>query len=175
MKIASKIKEDVNPYRDAPVVTAVDSFAGGDGIVIQAGSKYRGDDPVVEAHWGVFREGDLMPNEIALIALDARAEPVEYVDERFRIGQGVTPPPHRQVVALADTFTPLPFAPGSPGASSRMPIPPAPFGTGIKKGRVYDVLDPVVRQHPELFEFSRRDVTLADIERIARTEGDQAA
>ena len=116
-----------------------------------------------------------MPNEVALLALEKRAQPVEYVDERFRIGQGVTPPPHRQVVALADTFTPLPFAPGSPGASGRMPIAPAPFGTGIRKGRVYDVLDPVVAQNPNLFEFPRRDVTAADIERIARTEGDQAA
>lgn len=164
-----------NPYRDAPVVTAVHSFAGGDGMVIQQGAKYRGDDPVVEAHWGVFAEGDLLPNEIALLALDARAEPVEHSDERIRIGGGVTPAPHRQVVALADTFTPLPFAPGSPGASGRMPIPPAPFGTGIKKGRVYDVPDPVVRANPTLFEFPRRDVTLADIERIARLEGGDAA
>jgi hypothetical protein len=99
----------------------------------------------------------------------------EHSDEEIRIGQGVTPAPHRQVVALADTFRPLPFAPGSPGARGRMPIAPAPFGTGIKKGRVYDALDPVVRQNPQLFEFPRRDVTLADIERIARIEGGDAA
>ena len=117
-----------------------------------------------------------MPNEVALLALDREAEPVEHEpDPRFRIGQGVTPPPHRQVIALADTFTPLPFAPGSVGASGRAAIPPAPFGTGIRKGRVYDLLDPVVRANPQLFEFPRRDVTLADIERIEQQDGGDAA
>ena len=162
-----------NPFRDAEIVTAVTTFLGQD-VTIQAGEKRRGNDPVVERHWGAFAEGDLLPAELAKIAAEAiPLDPPVHHDEKFLVGQGVTVPPHRQVVATVDTFTPLPFAPGSPGA--RGAVPPAPYGTGIKKGRVYDIGDPVVRANPNYFEFPRRDCTLADVERLTAVDANPAA
>jgi hypothetical protein len=38
------------------------------------------------------------------------------------------------------------------------------------QGQILDVLNPLVRQHPEWFEWPRRDVSLADIERIEKHE-----
>ncbi len=152
-----------NPFRDAEIVTCVETFLGQE-VTIRAGQKLRGDDPIVERYWGVFREGDLQEHELAKIAADRipldppTHEPHVYIPPSI--------PPHRLVVALADTFTPIPFAPDSAGAKEKGSIPPAPFGTGIKKGRAYDVGDPIVRARPNLFEFPRRDVTLADVERL---------
>ena len=166
-------KRTTNPYRDAEVVTCVTTFIGQD-VTLNAGLKLRGDDPLVERYHGVFVEGDLLPHELAKIQADAiPLDPPVHHDERILIGQGVTPPPHRQVTCLVDTFMPLPFAPGSPGA--RGGIAPAPFGTGLKKGRIYDALDPVVRANPGYFEFGRRDVTLADIERLTAEDAGQPA
>ncbi len=168
-----KLKRHTNPFRDCVVVTAKETFIG-EHVTIRAGEKRRGNDEVVERHWGVFAEGDLLPHELAKIAADEiPLDPPVHRDERFRIGQGVTPPPHRQVIAIADTFTPIPFAPGSPGA--RGGVPPAPFGAGIRRGRVYDIADPAVRANPQLFEFPRRDVTLADVERLTVEDAGQPA
>ena len=105
-----------NAFRDVPVVTCVKTFLAEE-VTLIAGEKRRGEDPVVDAHWGAFSAGDLLPAEVAKIVTDELPldPPVQQRDERIRIGQGTTPPPHRQVVATADTFIPLPFAPGVRG------------------------------------------------------------
>ena len=161
MKTSLKTKK--NPFRDCEIVTATTTFLG-ETVTIRAGEKRRGNDPVVEQHWGAFAEGDLLPAELAKIA--AEAIPLDPPVHEPHVYIPPSIPPHRLVVALADTFTPMPFAPGSAGAKAKGAIPPAPFGTGIKKGRAYDVGDAIVRARPNLFEFPRRDVTLADVERL---------
>ena len=60
------------------------------------------------------------------------------------------------------------FAPGSPGAKSGRP---SGYGSAVRIGQVFDVLTPIVRQHPEWFRWVERDVTLADLDRLERLEG----
>jgi hypothetical protein len=139
-----------------------------EGGAVRQGDRYRASHPAVQAGWSNFVPGDTPDHELENLFEAMGDPPTHDPSPHVRIPAGI--PPHRQVVATADTFQALPFAPGSPGATKKGPTPPAPFGTGIKKGRVYDVGDPAVRANPGLFEFPRRDVTVADIERL--TAGD---
>lgn len=169
MKMPLKSK-NTNPYRDCEIVTCVTTFLGQD-VTLNAGLKLRGDDPLVERYHGVFAEGDLLPHELAQFA--AEQIPLDLPEHPSHVYIPPSVSPHRQVVATADTFTAMPFAPNSPGA--RGGAAPAPFGTGLKKGRVYDIGHPAVRANPNLFEFPRRDVTLADVERLTAADANPAA
>jgi hypothetical protein len=71
--------------------------------------------------------------------------------------------PERLVRARASFWFDGGFAPGSPGAKTGKP---SGFGWGISIGQLCEISNPVVRAHPEHFEFPRRDVTLADVERL---------
>jgi hypothetical protein len=74
-------------------------------------------------------------------------------------------PPERLVRATASFWVDAGWAPGSPGEKSGKPTG---RGWGIQTGQLVEVTNPVVAQHPECFEFVRRTVTLADVERITR-------
>lgn len=163
-------KKDTNPFAPDATVRATRTFAWEGGVVHQ-GERYRGNHPAVEHGFSNFVPGETLDSELENVWGSLPDPPVH--DSHVNVPASV--PPWRQVVAIADTFVPVPFAPGSVGETTKGPMPPAPFGTGIKKGRVYDIADPVVRRSPQLFEFPRRDVTLADIERLERLEEHDSA
>jgi hypothetical protein len=78
---------------------------------------------------------------------------------------------------MVDVARPMQWAPGWIG--EKFGSLPAFARTVLQKGRVYDVLDPRVREHPGWFRLIERDVTPADIERLEKLqrlerEGDQA-
>jgi hypothetical protein len=78
-------------------------------------------------------------------------------------------PSHRLVVSKVDVYLPGSWAPGSAGAKAGKL---SPFGGAIRRGQAFDILSPVVAQHPDWFELPRRDLTAEDIERVKALERD---
>jgi len=76
-------------------------------------------------------------------------------------------PVHRQVKSKVNHFWPGRWSPGSPGERSRLP---SPWGSALSKGQVKDVLDPIVVEHADWFEWPARDVLPEDVERLRREE-----
>jgi hypothetical protein len=160
-------KKPTNPYGPDDRVRAWQSFAHATGTV-RAGDVLRGDDELVRQHWPWFEPVDTPTAEKRNIWAEMPAPP-DHRDSKFQVGTNplANVPPERLVRAKAFFWFDGGWAPGSPGEKSGKP---SGFGWAINVGDLVEISNPVVRAHPEVFEFPRRDVTLADIERLTRDE-----
>ena len=160
------LKKQKPPFPEGSTVVAITSFSYGDGVV-NTGDEYPGDHPLPVANPSWFCDAATPVKERPNTWTDLVPDPPSH---RPPVSFLEPIPPHRQVRAIVDTWGPTPWAPGSPGEQARGGIAPPPYGGGLVRGRAYDALDPVVRQHPERFEWPRRDVTIEDLERLERSE-----
>jgi hypothetical protein len=132
--------------------------------VVNIGEKVRASDPIVgDGRW--FYEEDTPDSERPNIWDEIVDAPAEAPHVHVRSS---TIPVHRQVRSMVNLARPVTWAPDTPGASSGRPAPF--FHSTLTQGQILDVLHPLVRQHPEWFEWPRRDVSLADVERIEKHE-----
>ena len=160
-------RKPANPYQDLPTVTAKETFVSGS-ATINRGEKRAGNDPVVAAHHSVFLAGDLQEHELPnpwVALVDAPEHP-----SHIHIPPSI--PPHRQVESQADAWFDGGFAPGTAGAKSGRP---SGFGSAIRRGQIFDALNPIVIQHPEWFVWVKRPVMLEDLDRLERLERPDAA
>jgi hypothetical protein len=157
------------PFAPDQVVVATRTFATEE-TVVHVGEKYRGGDPVVVANHTAFVDGETLPGEMPNFWEELPAPPEHDASAGFniRVQPSTEIPLHRQVRSKVEYFFPMQWAPGSAG--ERRGIPP-PFGSALHKGQIKDVCDPVVRAHPDWFEFPARDVRLEDIEREEVNDG----
>lgn len=151
-----------NPYQDVETVTAAQTFCAQDVTIIR-GEKRAGSDPVVAANHGAFLAGDLAEHQLPN-PWDALVDVPEHPSHVY-IPASV--PPHRQVESMVDVWFEGGFAPGSVGAKSGRP---AGFGYAIRRGQIFDALQPVVREHPEWFVWVKRPVMHEDLDRLERLE-----
>jgi len=141
---------------------AIDAIAG-DLRTVAIGDRLKGDDPMVSGNFRSFvdeeRPPDERPNFWHLVNGPVPVPPHVIIPSAIE--------PHRQAMSVVDVFLPGSWAPDSPGAKSGVP---PPFGGAIRRGQVFDILSPVVAQHPDWFEIPRRDLTAEDVERARRLE-----
>jgi hypothetical protein len=149
-------------FRPDQIVVATRTFATADAVV-HVGEKYRGGDPLVVANHTAFIDGNTLPSERPNF-WNEMPPPPEHEDS-IRVGKSAVAdvPPDRLVRSRASFWFDAGFAPGSQGEKSGKI---SGFGTSISIGQLVDISSPVVRQHPQHFEWPRRDVTLADVERL---------
>ena len=166
------IKKSKCPFASDQVVVAVKTFATERGVV-HVGDKFRGGDPVVLESWTAFVDGDTLPNEMPNFWTDLVPDPPDH-----SIPVPPNPladvPPHRLVRATANFWWDAGWAPGSEGAT-RFPNRPTSRGWGIQAGTLVEITHPAVQASPQHFEFPRRDVTLADIERALAEDAERPA
>jgi hypothetical protein len=153
----TKKKTKFRPDQD---VVALTTFSLGDATV-HRGDKFKGGDDVVLANPLWFSDGEVPDHEVPSMWAEVVPPPPDF---RPPPGATRTIEPHRQVRSTVDTWTSMPWAPGSPG--SKGGIMPPPVGGGLKRGGIYDVGEPIVSQHPEYFVFPERPVSLEDIRRL---------
>lgn len=158
-------KKNRNPYGPDDRVRAWQSFGTATGTV-GVGDVHRGDDAIVAEHWPWFQPVDTPTAEVKNVWSEMPPPP----DHRDHPGVDVETnpladvPPERLVRATSAFWQNEGFAPGSFGEKAG--LPPTGRGWGIAVGQVVEISHPLVRQHPEAFEFIRRAVTLADVERL---------
>jgi len=167
-------RKNQNPYGPDERVRAWQSFGHATGTV-RADDVLRGDDPIVVEHHPWFEHVDTPTAEAKNVWSEMPPPP----DHRDHPGVDVQTsslanvPPERLVRATSTFWQNEGFAPGSLGEKAG--LPPTGRGWGIAVGQVVEISHPLVRRHPESFEFMRRTVTLADVERLAaedtKTEG----
>jgi hypothetical protein len=146
-------------------VVAIESFAGATRTV-HAGDVLNADDPVVTGNPDWFVPSDMPTHERPNRWTNAPAPPEQVPSPGFNVqvqDHGI--PPHRQVKSKAHVWYPAKWAPGSPG--EKRAAGPPPFGTAVKVGQIFDIGNPLVREHPERFEWPQRDVTIEDVERMS--------
>ena len=142
------------------------TFAHADGVV-HVGEEYRGGDPVVEANWTAFVDGDTLPQRDAEpVGLAAARRPS--TRRRRRCGASRSRSTGRWSPSSTPRFR-CDGHPNSPGATSG--APPPFFRSTLRAGQVCDILSDVVRKNPSWFRWPGRDVTLDDVERMERLEG----
>jgi hypothetical protein len=156
-----------NPFDPSQPVKATRTFAWSGGVV-HAGDLHRGGDLIVERNWTAFVDAGTLDSELPNM-WNELPPPPDHLDSAIQIG---TSPlahvaPERLVRARSSFYFDAGHAPGSPGAESGKP---SGFGTAIAIGQLVEISAPVVRAHPEHFEFPTRQCTLADIERLTREE-----
>jgi hypothetical protein len=133
--------------------------------VVHEGDVFAGDDPLVTANPSWFCPADTPTHERPNIWTDMPPPPEQVPSPGFNVPvQSIQIPPHRQVQSKVFTWTPAQWAPGSAGAKRGAP---PPFGSAVKVGQVFDIGHPLVREHPERFEFPLRNVTIEDVERMS--------
>ena len=157
------LKSKKNPFGPDQTVRATRTFACEQGTV-RKGERYRGSDPIVQENWSAFVDGDTLDSELEN-EWESLPAPPEYPSP---IITGTAIAPHRQVRSTVDVFMPMPWAPGSEG--SRRRVPP-PFGGALTRGKILDILDPIVVEHPSWFETITRELTPEDVARAQRLKG----
>jgi hypothetical protein len=163
-------KRATNPYKADDRVKAWQSFATATAIV-RVGDVHRGDDEVVRKHWPYFQPVDTPTAEQKNIWSEMPAPPDHHDHPGVNVGTNslANVPPERLVRATSSFWTNEGYAPGSHGEKAG--LPPTGRGWGISVGQVVEISHPLVAAHPECFEFIRRTVTAADVERLTRGEG----
>jgi hypothetical protein len=133
---------------------------------VHEGDVFAAGDPLVTSNPSWFAAADTPTSELPNMWQDMPAPPEQVASPGFNVQvQSIQIPPHRQVRSKVSTWTPAQWAPGSPGAERGAP---PPFGSAVRVGQVFDVGHPLVRAHPERFEFPLRDVTIEDVERMSK-------
>jgi hypothetical protein len=131
---------------------------------VHEGDVFAADDQLVTSNPSWFADADTPTSELPNMWRDMPAPPEQVASPGFNVQvQSIQIPPHRQVRSKVDVWYPGKWAPGSAGEKSGVP---PPFGTAIRVGQVFDIGHPLVREHPERFEFPVRDVTIEDVERM---------
>jgi hypothetical protein len=155
------------PFAPDQIVKATKTFAT-ERDIVHVGDEYRGGDPVVQRNWSAFIDAKTLPREMPgfweSVPVPDAAKP-EGIEIRTSPLAGV--PQHRLVRATSSFWFDGGYAPGSPGAKSGKP---SGRGWGIDIGQLMEISNPVVRAHPEAFEWPARPVTLADVDRLTREE-----
>jgi hypothetical protein len=150
-------------------VRAIQSFAT-ETRTIRSGDVLRGDDPLVVGTPEWFELENTPSEEARNIWNEMPPPPLHdpgVADRKIMVAPPNPIPVHRQVKSLVETWTDMGYAPGSPGEKSGRP---SGFGSAVRAGQVFDVLDPLVARHPDWFQFPARGVTLEDVERLAAEE-----
>jgi hypothetical protein len=131
---------------------------------VHEGDVFAADDPLVTGNPSWFCDADTPTRDRPNVWRDMPPPPEQVASPGFNVQvQSIQIPPHRQVRSKVFTWTPAQWAPGSPGAKRGAP---PPFGSAVKVGQIFDIGHPLVRAHPERFEFPLRDVTAEDVERM---------
>jgi hypothetical protein len=131
---------------------------------VHEGDVFAADDPLVLSNPSWFCDADTPTHQRPNIWKNMPAPPDQVASPGFNVQvQSIQIPPHRQVRSKVHVWYPAKWAPGSAG--EKRGVPP-PFGTAVRVGQIFDVGDPLVREHPERFEFPLRDVTIEDVERM---------
>jgi hypothetical protein len=134
--------------------------------VVKRGERVRARDPIVgDGRW--FVDAETPESEWPNMWHELPAPPDHRATESaIRIGTSplANVPPHLLVRATSSFWFDGGWAPGSPGEKSGKR---SGFGWAINVGQLVEISNPAVRAHPEHFEWPRRDVTLADVERLS--------